>query len=292
LTPLSADLFNVANAGANVEQLLLLCVDDINDVTNAPAATTLIPAGPDDNSEFVRGVKLISSLRKRNVADLAFATIEETVEASDPIPKSAVTGRDILAAAEAGYVYRARPDGQVVVLKRAKRECLRIHEESAEVDELRRIFHLNKNMSSYWIESDSTEEIQRRTRPVPLPTDPEHDTIYLNMRSVLQILTFLSKGVCVPDEHVISGIAPVTPGADGQPFDWTRVVDGNFVVHVQKHRPHGAELAVPYRGYWFYVAADDVKSRSVLAILDVVFALQEADSPAKGPLLTLPLGAR
>ena len=147
-------------------------------------------------------------------------------------------------------------------------------------------------MSSYWIESDSTEEINSRTRPVPLPTEPEHDTIYLNMRSVLQILTFLSKGVCVPDEHVISGIAPVTPGPDDQPFDWTQVVAGNFVVHAQKHRPHGAELAVPYRGYWFYVAADDVKSRSVLAILDVVFALQEADSPTKGPLLTLPLGAR
>ena len=102
LTPLSADLFNVVNAGANVEQLLLLCMDDINDVPNAPAATTLIPAGPDDNSEFVRGVKLISSLRKRNVADLAFATIEETVEASDPIPKSAVTGRDVLAGRRGG----------------------------------------------------------------------------------------------------------------------------------------------------------------------------------------------
>ena len=35
LTPLSADLFIVVNAGANLEQLLLFTINDINDVSNA-----------------------------------------------------------------------------------------------------------------------------------------------------------------------------------------------------------------------------------------------------------------
>ena len=43
LTPLAADLFIVVNAGATVEQLLLLSLNDINDVTNAPRATTMAP---------------------------------------------------------------------------------------------------------------------------------------------------------------------------------------------------------------------------------------------------------
>ena len=111
-----------------------------------------------------------------------------------------------------------------------------------------------------------------------------------NLRSVLQIMTFLSKGGCIPGEHVRSGIAPVTPGPDGGPFDWTGVTAGNFVVHAQKHRPRAAEVAVPYRGYWFYIASDDVKSRAALAILEIVFALQESDGKSVGPLLTLPLG--
>jgi hypothetical protein len=157
---------------------------------------------------------------------------------------------------------------------------------------MRRIFHLKKDLYSYWIESDSTEESNKTTHPKPLPSEMEHDTIYLNMRSVLQILTFLSKGVCVPEAHLISGVAAVTPGPDEQPYDWAPVLAGNFRVHAQKHRPHDVELAVPYRGYWFYIDADDVKSRSVLAILDVVFALQEAESPSKGPLLTLPVGGQ
>ena len=55
LTPLSADLFIVVNAGANLEQLLLLSVNDINDVPNAPRATTLIPRVPDDNATVPPG---------------------------------------------------------------------------------------------------------------------------------------------------------------------------------------------------------------------------------------------
>ena len=49
-------------------------------------------------------------------------------------------------------------------------------------------------------------------------------------------------------------------------------------------------MAVPYRGYWFYIAPDDVNSRAALAILEVVFALQESDGKSVGPLLTLPIG--
>ena len=98
-----------------------------------------------------------------------------------------------------------------------------------------------------------------------MPSPLGSDTIYMNMRSVLQIMTFLSKGVCVPEEHVRTGIAPMTPGPDGRPFDWTRVTAGNFFVNSQKHRPHDAEVAVQYRGYWFYIASNDVNSRAVLA---------------------------
>jgi hypothetical protein len=61
---------------------------------------------------------------------------------------------------------------------------------------------------------------------------------------------------------------------------------------VQKHRPRGAEVAVQYRGYWFYIAPNDVKSRAALAILEVVFGLQESDGKNAGPLLTLPIGGR
>ena len=288
LTPLSADLLIVVNAGSNLEQLLLFAMNDINDVPNAPGATVLIPEEADDNSLYLRGIRLLASLRARDATELAFGTTEETDSSSDPIPKGAIQGRDVHNALRDSYVYRTRSDGQMTLLKREKGLYLRIRDpyvHSPEMEELARIFRLTPGLSKYRIKSELSEEANQR-----LPSPLGNDTIYLNLRSVLQIMTFLSKGVCVPEEHVRSGIAPVTPGPDGRPFDWTRVTAGNFVVHAQKHRPRAAEVAVPYRGYWFYIASDDVKSRAALAILEIVFALQESDGKSVGPLLTLPLG--
>jgi hypothetical protein len=235
---------------------------------------------------------LLRTLREHDGTELAFGTVEETDGASDPIPSGSIQGRDLLNAAKDGYVYRARGKGQVTLLKREKDLVLKIREpyvHSPEMAEVARIFHLKPGLKMYKIKSElSDEAYQRRNESEQEGTGS--DTIYMNLRSVLQIMTFLSKGVCVPDDHVISGMAPVTLDATGQPFDWTQVMAGNFTVHASKHRPKAAEVAVPYRGYWFYIESNDVKSRAILAILEVFFALQEsADKPA-GPLLTLPLG--
>ncbi len=287
LTPLSSDLFIVVNAGANLEQLLLLTINDINDLPNAPRATTLTPKVSDDNRLFVRAIQILESLRERDATELAVGTNEETDIASDPIAKSSVRGSDLLNAARDGFVYRTQGEN-VTLHKREKELFLRIRDpyvNSPEMQEVAQIFHLTPGLGRYWIKSELTEEADTKSlNPMG------NDTIYLNLRSILQIMTFLSKGVCVPEEHVQSGIVPMTPGPDGQPFDWTQITAGNFRVHAQKHRPHNAEVAIQYRGYWFSIDRNDVNSRAVLAILEILFALQESDVKTTGPLLTLPLG--
>ena len=77
LTPLSADLLIVVNAGSNLEQLLLFAMNDINDVPNAPGATILIPEEADDNSLYIRGIRLLARLRARDATELAIGTTEE-----------------------------------------------------------------------------------------------------------------------------------------------------------------------------------------------------------------------
>ena len=212
LTPLSGELFIVVNAGADLEQLLLMAINDINDVPNAPRATTLVPRVPDDNAMFVRGIRLLASLRDRDATELAFGTNDDSDDSSDPIPRGSVQGRDLLNAARDGYVYRNHGDGQVTLLKREKGLYLRIRRpyvQSPEMEEVARIFRLTPGLSRYRFKSELSEEVNR----VPAPLGD--DTIYMNLRSVLQITTFLSKGVCVPEEHERSGVAPVTIGPDG-----------------------------------------------------------------------------
>ena len=59
---------------------------------------------------------------------------------------------------------------------------------------------------------------------------------------------------------------------------------------MQPSKPRDAEVAVKYRGYWFFIPKNDVESRSVLAIIELLFAFQEADIKQLGPLLTIPTG--
>lgn len=291
LNPLSTDLLSVVSAGARLDQFLWMTLNDINDVQNAAHATTLIPRVPDDNSLFLRGVQLLAEIDDRGGAEIGFSTSEDEKTASDPIPAGLIQGRDLLGAAKDGYVFRTKADGRMALYKREKELTLKIRSpftRSPEMQELAQIFHLTPGLSRYKIKSELQPNAES-SPPEALPV-PVGDTIYLNLRSVLQIMTFLSKGVCVPEEHVVKGVAPTTPGPDGRPFNWTRVTAGNFFVASQKHRPHDAEVAVAYRGYWFYIPRQDVNSRSVLAVLEILFSLQESDEKAGGPVLTLPVG--
>lgn len=300
LNPLSADFFSVVNAGARLDQLLWLTLDDINDVPNAVRATTLDPHAPDDNARFLRGVRLIMEIDDRGGVEIGYETAESTENASDPITARLIEGSDILAAAKDGYSFRTQADGRVVLRKREKELSLKIRDpftDSPEMREVAQIFHLTPGLSRYKIKSDLQADVangppsSERGLPSPLPeADAVHDTIHLNLRSMLQVMTFLSKGVCVPQEHVKKGIVPTIPGPDGRPFDWKTVTAGNFLVASQKHRPRNVEVAIPYRGYWFYIPREDVGSRSILAVLEILFSLQESEDKARGPVLTLPAG--
>ena len=289
LTPLSTELLSVVNAGATIEQFLLLAVNDINDVQNATRATVLTPAMPDDNAEFREGVRQIAALALRGAVELVVTTTDSTEGASDPIPVNLVQGRDLVNAAKEGYVFRARREGEVAIRKREKGLLLQVRPsevDSVEMQNLARAFRLKPGLATYKVKSELAIDSDEGDRPGSEPGD----TIYMNMRSILQILTFLSKGVSVPQEHVLCGIAPMTAAADGVLFDWNAVTEGLFCVQAQKRRPKAAEVAVRYRGYWFYIAANDVQSRATLAILELLFAVQESEGKPMGPTLTLPLG--
>ena len=289
LNPLSADVYSVVTAGARLEQLFWMTLNDINDVQNAARATTLAPRTPDDNSRFLRGVHLLAEIDDQGGAEIGFSTSEEPAGASDPIPAGLVQGSDLLGAAKEGYVYRDKGEGRMTLYKRDKQLVLKIRspfDRSPEMREMAEIFSLTPGLRRYRIES----ELEPGAESSPIVALPVGDTLYLNLRSILQIMTFMSKGVCVPEEHARTGEAPTTPGPDGRPFNWTTVTAGNFFVASRKHRPRDAEVAVHYRGYWFYIPKGDVDSRSALAVLEILFSLQESDDATAAPILTLPAG--
>lgn len=290
MTPLSAELLSIVNAGANLEQFLLMAVNEINNLPNGGRSISMMPIAPDDNSEFKAGVQLLAGLEQSGAIELTIRKLEDT-EGSDAIPLARVRGTDLVSAAKENYVFRLQGADQVIVRKQERTLVMQVRDDavgSPELLELARAFRVKPGLKSYRIKSEMTGDMASQDHgPESLEAG---DTIYLNMRSILQMAIFLSKGVCIPPEHVISGIAPMTPAGDGQLFDWSHLTQGLFCVQAQKRRPRESEVAVKYRGYWFYIASDDVNSRAAMAIFEILFAVQESEGKPLGPLLTLPLG--
>ena len=124
--------------------------------------------------------------------------------------------------------------------------------------------------------------------PEPSPIGPEpREIISVNVRSGYQVLAFLSKGVEVPEAHVRRGSVILFKGPDGRPFDGRRLTKGLFHVCVQKHKPLRSDLAVYYRGYWYYIPEDDVHSRATLNYVKLVLDMRS--EVGDSPVLTLPV---
>ena len=123
-----------------------------------------------------------------------------------------------------------------------------------------------------------------------LPLPDSLDSVDVRTRTLLEMLTFLSKGVRVPEDHLHRGLAAQTVGPDGIVFDWTAVTRGLFQVCVQKKRPKDAAVAIEYQGYWYYIPASDKRSISTLALIQALFNLQLSEPKKGGPVLTLPVG--
>jgi hypothetical protein len=112
------------------------------------------------------------------------------------------------------------------------------------------------------------------------------DEIAIHSRSLLAIISFVSKGVDVPDSHVSAGWVEVFP----EPDVGTEDVILPLRVHSQKERPANAFCAVRYQGHWFYVDQADLESKAVFQMLLALFELQAPTGGAVAPLLTLPAG--
>lgn len=143
--------------------------------------------------------------------------------------------------------------------------------------EVRRLLRLDPAGSQVVL----TEKPQKRRGP---------DDLYLQTRSVIGILFFLSHNVEVPQAHVDKGLVTVTRNPDGSLFDWHDVTGDLLNVHTSATPPTDAFVKLRYRNAWFYIADNDLESKSTFMLLNQLFNLLAGDIKKAAPVLTIPVG--
>jgi hypothetical protein len=104
-------------------------------------------------------------------------------------------------------------------------------------------------------------------------------------RSILEILVDLSSFIDVPEAHVTD--RRVTPTAEPEvgPSGPIRPL---IRIGSSPDRPADAFLAVPYRGYWFWIDDRDMGSKRLFSFLMFIFTLVETGGKENAPVLTIP----
>jgi len=116
------------------------------------------------------------------------------------------------------------------------------------------------------------------------------DELYLQTRSLIGILFFLSHNIEVPEGDVNKGLVTVTRNPDGTLFDWEEVCGGLMKVSNAATPPADAFVKIKYRNSWFYIADNDLDSKSTFMLLNQLFNLLAGDVKKVAPVLTIPVG--
>lgn len=120
-------------------------------------------------------------------------------------------------------------------------------------------------------------------------TPQTHDILTIG-RSILGALYTLSHAVEAPDAHEAAGLVTVMRDEAGAPADWSVFLNDLFNVRSSKSKPQAAFVKIYYRDHWFWIADDDLDSKTSFNLLVFLLALQSADNARPGPLLTISAG--
>jgi hypothetical protein len=248
------------------------------------------PTQPPEYREFLTGIAALQTLQSRGRA--RFSAEERLEPVGGPIPADTIDADSVVRAAKDGFELTPDPGGRTWrVMRRVPHYVLYLDPvalDSPEVATFTRIFRLKPGLSKYDVSVD-------QLTPFPSAYPPEGvDQVDLETRSLLQALFFVSHAVELPAEHVQRGIARVTRNANGQPFDWNEVMRGLFRIKHKSgaERPGNAQVAVPYKGYWFYIDETDQDTKVTFTLLMELARLELPGRKGREPILTLPLGGR
>ena len=288
LAPIRLDtILLMVRSGWSVDRVLRVTVQRMNGLDNASNASSPTPDRAPEYEKFARVSHAFRELQKQGLLELGYESYP--TEIGVPINAEKIGPADLLSAAREGYRFVPTDDGRHSVLTQS--ESVLVWQPPID-----------------WHDLPAAGEIVTglglATHPAPLrynfreiagdfrPTEPagQRTRIEITTRSLLGTLFYLSQGIDIPPTHRRAGRVTHTVTTAGEPFDWTLITGDLLHVHSSAVPPANAVVAVRYRHHWFYIADDDLTSKSTFALLGQLFALQAGSEAGGGPLLTLPLG--
>lgn len=140
--------------------------------------------------------------------------------------------------------------------------------QDAEALRFKQLLHLDPALDKFYVISASEQ--------------PNANTIAVITRPLLSAMNYLSQGVESPERDVKAGKVRLTTVDGDKPFDWQDLLGGVMRIRSSDSEPSDASVAVYYRGTWFYIADDDLDSKSTFVLLTQLIQLHSTPTPGPG----------
>ncbi len=300
ISPISIETLGLLmRTGWSAERILRCTVQNVNGVDNATTAGGPTPARKPEFETFRYLTQLIRVLQLQRSFELAFVEREQLQ--MTPLELADISEATALNALDRGYRFRQDEQGSWQLYMPEEFAAAVFSPEalaSYEGQEILRLLQLVPGRTTYELGSARFGQIQPALVGLPEFSIPRHlpcpeghgnrETIAFSTRSLLEMMFYLSQAVQIPEEHLQQGLVTITVDAMGQPFDWTDMTGDLFRVFVSKKKPASAAVAIPFRGYWYYIHESDMESRSTFLLLLVLFSIETQAGGVRGmPVLTL-----
>ena len=253
--------------GWDWNRILRLTVHSMNGLDNAYSAARLTQNMVPRFKRFSRAAQLFSEIQGTGV--LQFSAIRG---GEFPVKRWQLNPRSIM---EWSEIPQMNPIGLYVI---DNEESEKVREQ---LDELKRMLKLDRkgeDVNHFRLEA-SVSYI-------------DDQTISVVTRSLWGILFYVSHAVQVPAEHLKAGLAPAATLPGGRIFDWNTMTGDLITIRSSREPPENAEIMVPYRDYWYYIADNDIQSKATFMLVTLLGTLQAGTGTddSGGPVLTLPVG--
>jgi uncharacterized protein YceK len=247
LKPIPVEIiFSLGQAGWPVDILLTITLQRINDVQNMGFGQVPSPGDVDTDSQFMEEARKLEQYQ-RTLELLLILSREGAVEVH----------------------HKKGDESKLPYLHFAKNTSPRT---SALIDELKHTLNLDPTLTTF--------RVTGRT------TGRDKNEITIQSRSLLSIMSFLSRGIDVPEQDQADGrVVAIPPAALKEMLK--RVP---LRILSSKTRPPDPYVAVKYRNDWFYIDGADIRSKRTFATMLVLFNLAAPAGSTAAPLLTLPTG--
>jgi hypothetical protein len=150
--------------------------------------------------------------------------------------------------------------------------------------------------------AQSWEEVKQLNKLLELPSnnlnyvlltnqkEKEKGKIYIETRSLLGIMYYLSHGIDTPMADIKEGFVTQTLDLEGKPFSWDNITGDLIKVKTKDVKQNRTAVSINYNDRWFFINPSDLNSKSTFSLLGQIFYLQAGAIEGIRPTLTIPVG--